>query len=138
MRANDERGFSLIEMLVVCITIGVLAAIALPAFLNQSKKASDAHAKSHVNTAAQTIEALRTQGGTYDVAAGELAEQEPSLAGAVNLEVSGTASTFTIGLDSDSGVHYELRRTAVGTQRDCSPAGQGSCRAAADAAGNRW
>ena len=49
-KKNGEKGFTLIELLVVIIIIGILAAIALPSFLNQSNKAKQSEAKTYVGT----------------------------------------------------------------------------------------
>src|SRR5437764_10696105 len=54
-RAEDEEGSPLIELFVVIPRIPILAAIAIPTFLNQPAKAHDAAAKSNVRTA-QTAE----------------------------------------------------------------------------------
>ena len=57
-RVQDEKGFTLIELLVVILIIGILAAIALPAFLNQREKAQDSEAKSGARTAQTALETL--------------------------------------------------------------------------------
>ena len=66
-KAMEERegGFTLIELLVVIIIIGILAAIAIPVFLNQRKKGYEASMKSDLRTAANEMETYFTDAQVY-------------------------------------------------------------------------
>jgi type IV pilus assembly protein PilA len=73
-KAMEERegGFTLIELLVVVIIIGILAAIAIPVFLNQRKKGWDAQAKSDLKNMATAEETYLTDNGVYSAVVADL------------------------------------------------------------------
>lgn len=64
-RNKSEKGFTLIELLVVIIIIGILAAIALPSFLNQAAKAKQSEAKSYVGSVNRAQQAYRIESNVF-------------------------------------------------------------------------
>jgi type IV pilus assembly protein PilA len=133
-RAESEKGFTLIELLVVILIIGILAAIAIPAFLNQRNKAYDSAAKSNVRTAATAEETYATDNnGAYAAETlsasdtGPLATIEPSLKNKPFVTTATATGGYTITATSLGNGNDVFTYTASnGTvSRNCSGTGGG-------------
>jgi type IV pilus assembly protein PilA len=130
-RMSEEKGFTLVELLVVILIIGILAAIAIPSFLNQRGKANDASAKAAARTAQTAIESYATDhNGSYtgaDPAA--LKVIEPTLNDSTALAATPNAAGdgYSVSAQSNPGGRtFTITRASAGTvSRSCSPDGGG-------------
>src|SRR5687768_10517086 len=76
---REERGFTLIELMVVVLIIAILIAIAIPTFLGARQRAQDRAAQSNARNALTAEKTFFTDGQAYTETAASLAAIEPSL-----------------------------------------------------------
>jgi type IV pilus assembly protein PilA len=125
-RIQDEKGFTLIELLVVILIIGILAAIALPAFLGQRARAQDTEAKSAVREAQTAMETYYTDNQKYTGTEADLREIEASLGSGAGASLVANATgtnldAYDLTVTSKTGNEFKIEKTAAGViSRTCT------------------
>jgi type IV pilus assembly protein PilA len=134
-RFQDERGFTLIELLIVILIIGILAAVGIPALLNQRHKAYDAAVKTQIRKVAQAEEIYDQDYGKYVSEAvgpsdsGPLAVIEPSMKQSPNVTATANGTTgYTLVSAAAGGggdvftyvsANGDITRTCTGSGGGC-------------------
>jgi type IV pilus assembly protein PilA len=142
-RLRDDSGFTLVELLIVILIIGLLAEIAIPTFLGQTSKADDAAAKSQARTAQTAAETIGTDdaGSFASVSVSALQVVEPTLrdtsqAVLIAASPNSAGKGFSVSSKSANGNTFTVQRAADGTvTRTCVAA---ISSAPAGCVGGKW
>ena len=107
---SDEKGFTLIELMVVVLIIAILVAIAIPTFLGARERAQDRAAQSDLRNSLLAAEVWYTDNENYNATAADLEAIEPE----IDFDVVANADENTVGLAEDDDTIVFVRRSAAG------------------------
>ncbi|HDZ56625.1 MAG TPA: prepilin-type N-terminal cleavage/methylation domain-containing protein [Pseudomonas xinjiangensis] len=111
---NDQQGFTLIEVMIVVVIVGILSAIAYPAYEEHVRKGNRAEARAVLLNSAQALERYYSINGTY-LDGGSLAKVYPDDIS------SGSKVRYSLGVTTETADSYVLNATGEGNMAsdDC-------------------
>src|SRR4051794_27952750 len=118
-RMQEEKGFTLIELLVVILIIGILAAIALPAFLGQRAKGQDSAAKSDARNVVSEMESCFVDNQTYSGC--QTAPEVTALKATVTLGSDATKAYTVVATSKSATPSTSAHDSGRGDTRPCTP-----------------
>jgi len=107
-----QRGFTFVEVLIVTIIIGLLAAVLIPAVFGQQEKAQAGTAQSLLRSGASAVESAAVEGGYAAVTTDKLHAMEPNVAWQTEPGAAASADAISVTGLSDAG--YTLTTTTPG------------------------
>jgi type IV pilus assembly protein PilA len=130
-RLRQEQGFTLLEILIVLVIVGALAAIALPMFLKQRDSANDADAKAAARSLVSHVESCQTESEDYGAcdSSSELGKTGLKFGGnAGDVEVVNATRTSYVAVGhSNTGNAFRIERSAGVIGHDCTTHGRAGC-----------
>jgi len=103
---NRQRGFTLIELMIVVVIIGILAALAIPRFMNATVKAKESEAKTMLKQIFTLERVYRQEQGEYTPALADLGFEQP------------TNSRYIYAIDNAAPNTFQASATPDGTDAD--------------------